>query len=711
MMAQSTDLGLMLERLAQLRRQSVDALALQEAAQKATQSAQTPQAQLAAVAQSLNLDAARWHASPDAALLPLLMHEPGHGWRLLSAVDARGQWLAQSFNTQQGRWEEEAVTPSAQARFAQLSLALHHRLADSPVGRLVLDNLLGQRRYLIEATTGGLLIALLALATSMYSMQVYDRVIPTQAHQTLLVLTLGVLLSIGFEYLARRLRSRLHDQLIEQLDGQLARTVYQRFLAVRLDQMPPSVGTLAGQLRGYETVRSFMVQAGTQMIVDAPFALLFVLVMASLAPALAWLPLVFVLLSVGLGVWHKKRILALMQGQNQAANRKTGLLVETVEAAEIIKSSQAGWRMLGRWLNSSDESRELELASRQISERAQQQAAALQQAAYVAVLSMGALLIFRGELSFGGLIACSVLSGRVLAPVSFMAPQLVQWGQARAALQGLDAIWRLEGDHHGVDSPIVPDTLQGDLKLEAVRYTVQKRVLLDIPAFEVKAGEKVAVLGAVGSGKTTLLRILGGLYKPQQGRLLLDGVDMSHISRPWLAEQVGYLPQDGRLVQGTLRENLLLGLSDLGDTPVLEAARRTGLFDAAIANHPMGLAQPIFEGGLGLSGGQKQLVNLTRVFLRRPRIWLLDEPTASLDGASEQRVIQSLRQTLGPRDSLVLVTHKPELLQLADRIVVMSQGRIVLDGSRQAVLARLKAPAELTNPSAAPAHDPNQERS
>ena len=507
------------------------------------------------------------------------------------------------------------------------------------------------------------------------------------------------------------MRSWLHDQLIEQVDGQLARTVYQRFLTVRLDQMPPSVGTLAGQLRGYETVRSFMVQAGTQLIVDAPFALLFVLVMATLAPNLALLPLVFVLLSVVLGMWHKKRILVLMQGQNQAANRKTGLLVETVEAAEIIKSSQAGWRMLGRWLNSSDESRELELASRQISERAQQQAAALQQVAYVTVLSMGALLIFRGELSFGGLIACSVLCGRVLAPVSFLAPQLVQWGQARAALQGLDAIWRLEGDHHGVESPIVPDTLQGHLKLEAVRYTVQQRVLIDVPAFEIKAGEKVAVLGAVGSGKTTLLRILGGLYKPQQGRLLLDGVDISHVARPWLAEQVGYLPQDGRLVQGTMRENLLLGLSDLGDTPILEAARCTGLFDAAIANHPMGLAQPIFEGGLGLSGGQKQLVNLSRVFLRRPRIWLLDEPTASLDGASEQRVIQSLHQTLSPRDSLVLVTHKPELLQLADRIVVMAQGRIVLDGSRQAVLARLKAPAQMTNPRGAQAQDLTQERS
>lgn len=679
-----------LARLAQLRRQPVDRLALMDAVKAAESATPDVRAQLGAITRQLRAPAPRWQGRPDPAALPMLVHHQDEGWRVLTALDGQGRWIAERWDAETRRWVEEALTLTAGQRFAQCSLVPPFRLTRSPVGRLVLDALLTERRWLVEAALGGALIALLSLAISLYSMQVYDRVIPAEGRQTLLVLTLGVLAAIGFEWLARRLRSRVHDHLIERIDSQLARTVYLRFLAVRLDQLPPSVGSLASQLRGYEAVRAFLVQATTTFLVDAPFAIVFVLVMLTLAGPVAWVPLVFLLVSVATGLWHKNRVLALTQGLQTAANRKTGLLVETVEAAEIIKSAQAGWRMLGRWLGSNDEARDLELSSRRIAEQAQHQASAFQQLAYVGVIAVGTMLVFAGELTMGGLIACSVLSGRVLTPVGQLVPQLVQWGSARAALQGLDAIWRLEGDCHGVEVPVMPDTFDGRWRVEGARFAMRERVLLDLPALEIRPGEKIAVLGPVGAGKTTLLRLLGGLHKPQQGRILLDDIDLAHIARPFLAEQIGYLPQDGRLVEGTLRENLLLGLTDPGDSAVLEAARLTGLLEAAVSTHPLGLAQPIHEGGLGLSGGQRQLVNLTRVFLRRPRVWLLDEPTASLDRASELRVMDALRAGPGARDTLVLVTHKPEMLALVERILVVAQGRVVLDGPRDAVLARLQ---------------------
>jgi ATP-binding cassette, subfamily C, bacterial LapB len=690
-----------LARLAQIKRQAVDRLALQEAVQAAQMSSaepKAPQAQIATLTEHLQLPTARWHKAPDPAALPLLMFDGNGvrtGWRVLTAQNGKGQWIAEHWDERQHRWQEEIVELTPAQHFASLTLTPPYRASQSPVMRIILDELANHRRILIEAALGGLFIALLSLATSLYSMQVYDRVIPTAATQTLLVLTLGILATIGFELLARRVRSHLHDHLIEAVDAQLARTVYLRFLGIRLDQLPASVGSLAGQLRGYETVRSFMVQLATQFLIDAPFALIFILVMAAIAGPLAAIPLLFLLFSTGIGLWHKGQILALTQKNQVVTNRKTGILVETVEGAEIIKSAQGGWRMLGRWLNSSKEARDNELAMRHISERAQHLANAFQQAAYVGVIAAGAILVSQGQLSFGGLIACAILSGRVLTPVTQLSAQLVQWGNAKAALQGLDALWKLEGDHagaHGTDAPLLPDYLTGQYQSESARFSLHGKPILNLANLAIRPGDKIAVLGPIGAGKTTLLRILAGMVKPQQGRLLLDGLDIAQIAKPWLAEQIGYLPQEGRLIEGTLRDNLLIGLTDPGDSVILDAAHRTGLLTAVIQSHPQGLAQPIFEGGSGLSGGQKQLVNLTRVFLRKPKIWLIDEPTAALDRNAEIHVIAALKQTLMPCDTLVLVTHKPEMLQLANRVLVIANGIIQMDGPKEAVLARLQAP-------------------
>ena len=381
----------------------------------------------------------------------------------------------------------------------------------------------------------------------------------------------------------------------------------------------------------------------------------------------------------------------LAERNQQVANRKTGLLVESVEAAEIIKSGQAGWRMLGRWTASTDESRELDLEMRHLNEGNQYRAIALQQISYVLLIAVGAWMASKGELTMGGLIACSILSGRVLNPVTQIGMQLSGWANVKAALQGLDALWKLEDDHHGQEQPVHLERIQGDYRFESLAMTLRGKPALKVDKLQISAGQKIGVLGPVGAGKTTLLRLLSGMYKPNEGRIWLDGVDLAHLSKPLLAEHLGYLPQEGRLVSGTLRDNLLLGLVDTGDEAILNAAKTTGLYESVIASHPSGLQQEIAEGGTGLSGGQRQLVNLTRIFLRQPKLWLLDEPSASLDRALELQLIGALKQTLQPDDTLVLVTHKPEMLQLVDRLIVIAKQQILMDGPRDAVLARLQS--------------------
>lgn len=689
-----------LARLAQLQHESVDRLALQEAAQAAPAQSEPGQAaqpgraraQLQAVARHLQVRAARWLAAPDAALVPALLWRAGQ-WGVLRGRNGQGQWVSDWWDAPTQRWREQAAPDLAGHAIARFSLRPPYVASASPVYQLVRHEVFSQRRLLREAVIGGLMLNVIALAASFYSMQVYDRVIPSGANQTLLVLTLGVVAAVLFELVAKRLRSGLYERLIDQVDQRLARAVYQRFLAVRLDQMPQSVGSLAAQMRGYETVRGFFTSVTTNLLVDAPFALLFLVVIAAISGSLALVPLGFLVLSLATGLYSRRAVVALAERAIAASNHKAGLLVETVEGAETLKSGQGGWRMLSRWMRTTDEARDSELHSRHISEHAQHLIAAFQQLSYVLLVAVGALLVSRSELTMGALIACSILAGRVLAPVAMISSQMVLWAHTKAALQGLDRLWALQDDHHGQEAPVVVAQLRGDYRFDAVAASYGANKALSVPKLQIAAGEKVGVLGPVGAGKTTLLRLMSGLYKPQQGRILLDDIDLAHIAKPALADHLGYVQQDGRLFAGTLRDNLILGQIDPGDDAILGAARRTGLLQTVISAHPKGLQQEIFEGGSGLSGGQRQLVNLTRAFLRAPSVWLLDEPTASMDRSLELQVTRALQAALKPQDTLVLVTHKAEMLALVDRVIVIAGQQIVMDGPKAQVLLQLNAPA------------------
>ena len=552
-----------------------------------------------------------------------------------------------------------------------------------------------ERPAFLAAAAGSLLANLIALASSLYSMQIYDRVIPTQGLSTLTVLTVGALGACVFELIIKMARARILEASVRNMDATLASNMFERLLAIRIDQLPPGVGSISAQLRSYESIRGFASAMTMYVAVDAPFGLLFLFVMWMLAGVdLVLVPAAFFLIALGVGVMYRRRIAAHARNASAAGNRKAGLLVETVENAEGVKAMGTQPQQLSRWNELSVQCMDDELAIKHYSESSSYFAGFVQQTSYIVMIGVGAYIAATSTaLTTGGLIACSILSGRVLAPIGMLPGLIVQWAHARIALTNLERIFALEQDNHGVDQPLRPARVRGALRLEDVSFAYPGRpAVLNLAKLEIRAGEKLAILGPVGAGKSTLLKLIAGLYKPAQGRVLVDDLELQQIAREVLSQRFGYLAQDVRLAAGTLRDNLIAGIAPerggIDDDAVLAACRATGLA-TLVASHPKGLDLPIGEGGSGVSGGQRRLVGLTRLVLARPSVWLLDEPTSAMDEANERAALALLQRAIQADQTLVLVTHKPQLLQLVERIVVVTETGIALDGPRDLVLQAL----------------------
>ena len=557
--------------------------------------------------------------------------------------------------------------------------------------------LLARSRLFVQAALAALLANVLALSAAFYSMQVYDRVIPTQGVSTLTVLTIGVLIAAALELLVKLSRSYVLENAVKGMDLELSHAIFRRLLRLRMDQFPATVGTLSAQLRSYETIRAFTSSATLYLLVDTPFALLFLAVIALLAGvSVAAIPAIFFIVAVAVGLFFKGRIARHAATGFVASNKKLGLLVETVESAESIKASGASVRQMAHWQDLCYQTVDDDIIIRRHSEQATYWAGFIQQTSYVGVIAMGAwIAATTTDLTMGGLIAAAILSGRVLGPVAALPGLIVQWAHARIALDSLEKVFALQCDNHGIATPLAPQTLHGEYRLQQAAFVypgtaANRAPALNIPQMHIPAGQKVALLGGIGAGKSTLLKVLAGLYAPGHGQVLLDGLDIQQIDRLRLSRSIGYLPQDIKLLSGALRDNLTAGLdASPSDDDLLAACKATGLINL-VSSHPQGLDLPIFEGGKGVSGGQRQLIAITRLILSRPGIWLLDEPTSAMDDQSEQTALNALRQAIAPEHTVILVAHKPVLLDIIERIVVLAPGGIVMDGPRDAVIGQLR---------------------
>jgi len=545
-------------------------------------------------------------------------------------------------------------------------------------------------RSFAEGALSTVTVNVIALGSSFYSMQVYDRVVPTQGFSTLWVLTVGVLMAIVLELVMRQVRNRLVENACKAIDEELSGVFFGHALAIRMDQRPRTVGTFAAQIRHFEMVRNFMTSSTLFIFADAPFALMFVVVIAMIAGPVAVVPLIFIPISILAGLAFRSKLAKLTELHMQESNRKNGLLIEAIDGIESVKAAGAEWKMLDRWRALTHLLGRDELAIKNITNFSTNLTQTLQQLSYVGLMAAGVYAINQGNLTVGGLIACTIISGRALSPIAQISGLMVQWQQSQTALRGLDAIMAMQPDSLPGERRMVPERCMGNLKVQQLSFGYSAETpALTLENLNISNGERVAILGAVGSGKTSLIKALSGLYKPAEGRVFLDNVDMNNLAPEFVREHIGYLPQDVRLFQGTLRENLALGLPSPTDEQIMQAARITGL-DKLLGTHSKGLGIEISEGGRGLSGGQRQLVGLTRLVLAQPRIMLLDEPTASMDPQLEEQVAERVFGTRPNDTTLVVVTHKPAMLRYFSRIIILDKGKVVADGPRDEILKRLR---------------------
>jgi ATP-binding cassette, subfamily C, bacterial LapB len=552
------------------------------------------------------------------------------------------------------------------------------------------------RRIFMEAVFATFVISVIGLVTSIYTMQVYDRVVPTKGYSTLWVLTIGVVIAIVLEFTMKQVRAYMVDRASKAIDLELSGVFFGKALDIRMDARPATVGTFASQIRHFESVRNFMTSSTLFILADAPFALFFIGVIAMIAGPVALVPLAMLPVAILSGFFSQRSIERLTAENMSESNRKNGLLIEAVDGIESVKAAGGEWKMLDRYRNLTATIARSELALKDLSTRASNMAQTIQQINYVGMIAVGAYAIANGELSMGGLIACSIISGRALSPLAQIPNLVVQWKHAKIALKALDGIMAMPGDRQQGQRLVVPEQCHGHIRLQEVVFAYrQDKSAIAVTDLRFGPGERVAILGAVGSGKTTLIKLLSGLYKPTSGAVFMDDIDIDHLAPEFVREHVGYLPQDVRLFNGTLRENLTIGLPTPSDTVILRAAKLTGL-DQAIQHQSQGLELEITEGGRGLSGGQRQLVGLTRMLMAKPSIMLLDEPTASMDARLEGVVMKHLFQEVSPQSLLIVVTHKLALLPHVSRIIVVDKGQVVMDGPRDQVLQAMQQGAKKT---------------
>ena len=571
-------------------------------------------------------------------------------------------------------------------------LVEHGRPAHTALG-VVRSALWRRKSVFVAAIVATVTVNFLALATSLYSMQIYDRVIPRSGFATLWVLTVGVLIALLLDYLLRTARALMVEREAARIDAEVSQTFFERMQSVRLDALPAGVGTIAAQLRGWEQVRALVSSASLFLIADLPFALLFIVVIAWLGGAIALVPVIALPVAFLAAAAFARMIRTDADRAQISGNRKNGLLVEALDAAETVKASNAGPHLEGRWQALNAELIAHEEPVRRWSSVAQSTFATMQQVTYILVVAWGAVRVSEGSMTMGALIACTILAGRVNGPLIAQLPNfLVQWSYSRSALRALDNLLALPRDAGSVDKPLAPEAIEPSLAVEnlAFAYPGGNDRHIDIADLAIGPGERVAIIGGIGAGKSTLLRLLAGLYAPQGGSVRVGGLDIQQIDPALLRRRLAYLPQDTRLLDGTLRDNLQLGLGQVPDDRIIASLRAVGLTDL-VAGHPRGIDLPISEGGRGLSGGQRLLANLARLFVLDPDIWLLDEPTANLDHATEERILAELLARTKGKRTLVFATHRPRNLALSTRVIVMQNGKIAIDGPTETVLRQLEA--------------------
>jgi ATP-binding cassette subfamily C protein LapB len=564
-------------------------------------------------------------------------------------------------------------------------------VAQPTTGHWFWSALLAQRLVYKDILWAAALINVFALALPLFSMNVYDRVVPNAAFETLWALSIGVLLILGSDLLMRKLRSRFVDEASARIDVRISATLLERVLGMRLENRPESVGSFSQNLRGFEQVRDVITSTTVTALIDLPFALLFLVVIVWISP---WLMIPVVLAFGGVltyGWIVQKKLHALAETTYKASAVRNSTLVECLTGIETIKAQGAESLIQARWERTNVHLAATNVKMRSLSSGSIYVTSTITQLMSVVLVIVGVYLIGEKSLTMGALVAVNMLAGRAMAPAGAIVGLLMQYQGARTALEGLEKIMRTDVERPQDATFVERRDLEGAIEFRnvAFHYPNRRENALEGVSFKIRPGEKVALIGKVGSGKSTIQRLAMGLFQPTAGAVLVDGIDLRQVDPADLRRNMGYVSQDVLLFYGSLRENIAFGMPYAEDGAIVAAAEVAGLTET-VNRHPAGFDMPVGERGESLSGGQRQSVGIARAVLHNAPMLLLDEPTSAMDFSSEAQITQRLMAFAGNK-TVVLVTHRTSLLALVERVIVIDGGKVVADGPRDRIMEALQS--------------------
>ena len=545
-----------------------------------------------------------------------------------------------------------------------------------------------KRRQFWPVMIASVIVNVLAIALPLFSMNVYDRVIPNRAEATLWILALGVLIAFAMDYALRKARTNVIDEIGRDLDLRLSQKIYAKILSAPLADRKGHTGNLVARVTEYASVREFFASTTVMLVVDLVFLVLFVALIAWLAGWLFLVPLIAMVLMAVAGFRLQKQVVRAAQEAQADFGLQQTLLVESIAGIETLKSIAGEGAMLGRWRRLADVGSQSQQRLKEINSAAIGLASTFQQVSNIALIVGGYYLFAQGKITMGAIIAIVMLSSRSLQPAGQLAYLLTRAEQARQTLTSIQRLWE-DGDERRMGSAsMVPTVREGHIKLEGVDFTYPDTPVSSLSAIDltIAPGERVAIVGRVASGKSTLGRLVCGLYQPSAGAMLVDGIDSRQYRPQDLRAAFRFVPQDAELFSGTIKDNLALGAPGANDAELLAALGKVGA-DQFLSRDAGGFDRPVGESGSKLSGGQRAFLTLARALARPAKILFFDEPTGAMDSQTEKLFVERLSQSLTPEQTLIISTHRPALFAICDRLVVLDSGRIVADGPRDQILA------------------------
>lgn len=541
-----------------------------------------------------------------------------------------------------------------------------------------------------DVLIASILINIFAIAAPMFTRLVYDKVVPNLAFETLWVLASGIFVVFLFDLLLKLMRSYFIDVAGKKSDILISSKLFSKVLGIRMEAKPASVGAFAKNLQEFESIREFFTSATIGSLIDLPFALMFLALIWLMAGNLVFVPVAGVVILVIYALLIQGPLRRTIEEGSRLASQKYANLIESLAGLETVKLFSAQSQFQFRWEEAVAHMANWNIKSRRITDSIQNTAGFVQQSTNVGMIIFGVYLIAEGELTMGGLIAATMLSGRAISPLVQLSLLSTRYNQAKSSMTLIEQVMSMPDEQEEGKRYIHRPIIQGHIALDKVTFHYPDSPVASVRdlSLTIAPGEKVAIIGRIGSGKTTLERLIMGLYKPTEGHVRIDDTDMEQLHHVDVRRNIGCVPQDSNLFYGSVRDNITLGRPLVDDRDVMDAANRAGV-TAFTQQDPAGLERQVGEGGGLLSGGQRQSIAIARAFLGRPPVLLMDEPTSAMDNRSEMHIKHQLSQLL-PSETLILITHKTSMLDVVDRVIVMEKGSIIADGPKAKVLSDLK---------------------